>query len=99
NDGQYGWHVELIDQADDNTWGTVRIWNSMYAVDSSVIAEKSKLRHAETTKVAASFKNTGSASSFLACIELDTDQLEYVQGSATGSAILLNSCPVDMSQV
>ena len=26
-DGQYGWHVQLIEEAADHTWGKVKIWN------------------------------------------------------------------------
>jgi hypothetical protein len=30
--GQYSWHAQLIEEAPDHTWATVRIWNAKFEV-------------------------------------------------------------------
>ncbi len=30
---QYGWHVELIEEADDGSWGLIKVWNSAGALE------------------------------------------------------------------
>ncbi len=92
-DGQYGWHVELVQEAADHTFGTVRIWNSKYAVDSSVMPAETKVTIHHPTTITASFKNTGSISSYLACAAIDTSMATYVAGSASGTPVLLPACP------
>ncbi len=92
-DGQYGWHVELVQEAADHTYATVRIWNSKYAVDSSIIPAQTKVNLFTPVTITASFKNTGSTASYLACAAIDTSMATYVAGSATGTPVLLPACP------
>jgi len=92
-DGQYGWHVELVDEAGDHTWGKVRIWNSPYAADSVLTPDASTYDVGDTINYMAQFKNGGSKMSYLACASFDTSLVEYVPGSATGGALELASCP------
>jgi hypothetical protein len=87
---QYGWHVQLIDEAADHTSATVRIWNSMYEVDDhlAVSAAKAKLGD-ELTYTYHLMQNIGSPIYDLTVVPLDTAQVAYVPGSATGGAIPL----------
>ena len=97
SDSQYGWHVELVDEAADHTTATVRIWNSMYAVDSKLEAAKSKTKIGETVDYVATFTNTGSAQSYYACAEFDKTKVEYLADSASGSPMLFAECPYEYS--
>jgi immune inhibitor A len=95
--GQYGWHVEVTSEASDHTWATVRIWNSQYAVDSSITSNVSKpsISAGEKATMTAAFTNIGITNTYLACSVIDTAHVEYVAGSATGSPMQLISCPTD----
>ena len=91
--GQYGWHVELLDQAADNTWGEVRIWNSEYAVDSKIEAGQTNADIGDVVSYTATFKNTGSMMDYFACVEFDNSKVEYVADFAEGAPLLASSCP------
>lgn len=93
-EGQYGWHVELIEESPDHTWGKVRIWNSHYAMDSSILPAVPYAKVNDTVTYTAAFKNTGGVASFLACAAIDTTKVSYVPGSAQGSPLELPSCPI-----
>ena len=93
-DGQYGWHVELVDEAGDHTWGKVRIWNSEYAVDSVLEPDETHVAVDDVIDYQASFLNAGSKMDYMACVDFDSTKLEYVAGSASGTPLLLESCPV-----
>lgn len=90
---QYGWHVELLDQAADNTWGEVRIWNSQYAVDSKIEAGQTNADIGDVVSYTATFKNSGSMMDYFACVEFDNSKVEYVADSAEGAPLLASSCP------
>jgi immune inhibitor A len=98
-DGQYGWHVEVVDEATDHTWGKVRIWNSQYAVDSTLTPDVEAAKWGDTINFTAQFKNAGSEMSYIACVPLDTTKVEYVAGSATGGAAELTSCPTSSAML
>jgi immune inhibitor A len=79
---QYGWHVELIEEAEDHTWATVRIWNAMYEVmdkfkvdpDVTTIGHQVDYHyHLEM--------NAGSPLAQALVIVPMTDTVEYVGGS------------------
>ena len=72
-DGQYGWHVEVVDQAADGTSATVRVWNSMYAADTQLAADKSEAGTDEVVTFDLTFENTGSASVFMVCVPLELE--------------------------
>jgi immune inhibitor A len=93
-EGQYGWHVELLSESPDHNYATVRIWNSHYAMDSSIISSKTSVKVRDSITYTASFKNTGGVASFLACAAIDTSKVTYVAGSAEGSPLELPACPV-----
>jgi immune inhibitor A len=92
--GQYGWHIELVQEGLEHNWATVRIWNSQYAMDSMVVPNQPRANLNDTITYTASFKNTGSTATFLACAAIDTSKVTYVAGSATGSPLELPACPV-----
>jgi immune inhibitor A len=93
---QYGWHVELIEEAADHTWATVRIWNAMKALDDDFTATPTSVRVGG--QIDYSYKVNYNAGSPLAqglvIIPLDTSKVEYVAGSAHGGLVTL---PVGMS--
>jgi hypothetical protein len=91
--GQYGWHIELLEESADHNWAKLRIWNSQYALDSTITPAQTYASTASTVTYTATFKNTGSAASFLACAAIDTGKLAYVAGSATGNPLELPACP------
>jgi hypothetical protein len=99
DDVQYGWHVQLLEEAADHTWAKVRIWNSMWAVDSSLMPDRTSASMHETLQYTATLHNVGSQSSLFACVPLDTSKVKYVPGSATGGAAPLPSCPASGSAV
>jgi immune inhibitor A len=92
---QYGWHAELIEEASDHTWATVRIWNSMKELDDTFsVTPTSVIKGGEIDYTYEIHQNIGSAVNALVVIPLDTAIVEYVPGSVSGDAILL---PVGMS--
>jgi len=85
---QYGWHVELIEEAADHTWGKVRIWNSLEELHSSFEVDTTTAEKGdELTYTCLVTQNIGSKVNTLAVIPLDTDKIEYVPGSAFGGAV------------
>ena len=87
---QYGWHVELIDEAADHTWATVRIWNSMYELDDEFTAVPSKAKMGDQIDYTyALHQNIGSPVYALVYVPLDTTLVEYVPGSVTNGAMPL----------
>lgn len=88
--GQYGWHVQVIQEAADHTWATVKIWNSMKAADQSYAANKTTTSINDTVTYDYKFRqNWGSPLSLFACVPLDTTKVEFVPGSGTGGAVAL----------
>ncbi len=96
---QYGWHVELVDEAADHTWGKVRIWNSQHAVDSKVTPDVEAAKWGDVINFTAQFKNAGSEMSYIACVPIDTTLVDYVAGSATGGAAELTACPTSSAMM
>jgi|GEM_PF-321371 len=87
-DAQYGWHVEVIEEAADETWARVRIWNSMKELDVTLEADKTEAEPGdELTYTCDIEKNIGSKVNTLAVIPLDTDKVEYVPKSVFGGAV------------
>jgi hypothetical protein len=95
-DAQYGWHVEVLDEAADMTSATVRVWNSMYAVDAKLMSP-STAKTGEYVDYTLHVKNAGSNNSFLACVPLDNEVVSYVEGSASHAPLFLESCPESAS--
>ena len=88
DDAQYGWHVELIEEAEDHTWGKVRIWNSRKELDASFEANTSEAEIGdELTYTCNIEQNIGTAVYALAVIPLDTEKVEYVPHSIFGGAM------------
>ena len=96
---QYGWHVELVEEATDHTWGKVRIWNSEYAVDSTLTPDVEAAKWGDTITYSAHFKNAGNQTSYIACVPLDTSLVDYVAGSVTGGAAELTACPTSATMM
>jgi hypothetical protein len=91
---QYGWHVELIEEAADHTWATVRVWNSMLELDDQFsAAPASVVQGAEIEYAYQVEQNIGSAVYALVIVPL-AEAVEYVPGSVSGGAMPL---PVGIS--
>jgi immune inhibitor A len=90
-DGQYGWHVQLLEESPDHTWATVRIWNSMYYLDADFVATPATVRKGDVVTYTYTInQNIGSGMSpAVVVIPLDTTRVEYVPGSAFGGVIPL----------
>lgn len=88
-DGQYGWHVQLLEESPDHTWATVRIWNSMYYMDADFVAAPATVHKGDVVTYTYTInQNIGSGMSpAVVAIPLDTTRVEYVPGSAFGGAI------------
>jgi immune inhibitor A len=83
---QYGWHVELIEEAADHTWATVRIWNSMYELDDDLAANPTNAALGGIVDYTYDLnQNIGSPVNLLALAPIP-DTVEYVAGSATDGA-------------
>jgi immune inhibitor A len=83
--GQYGWHVQIVDQTDQIA--TVRVWNSLKEIMGEVRQTPSSdpLVLGSTVKVDVHATNVGSPVNGLFIAPLD-DEEAYVEGSATGGA-------------
>lgn len=91
--GQYGWHVQVLEEAEDHSWARVRVWNSLYDAEMNFDASTQEVRAGDVITYTFSVQNTGSPlNNMLTCIPLDPDQVEYVAGSASPGALLLSSC-------
>ncbi len=89
---QYGVHLEVVDQAEDGSWGQVRFWNSMKELDASLEADATEaMKDDVLTYTCLVEENIGSAVDALAVIPLDTAQVKYVPGSAFGGAVPMPS--------
>jgi hypothetical protein len=93
--GQYGWHVQLLQEAADHTWATVKIWNAMKAADQTFAANKTTTSINDTVTYNYTLvQNWGSPLSIFACVPLDTSKVEFVAGSGTNGAVPLPMpCP------
>ena len=89
--GQYGWHVQLIEEAADHTWGKVKIWNAMRAVDHALTVDKTSTAMGWTLQYDYSLQNIGSLLRPFVCIAIDSSKATYVDGSATNGAMPLSS--------
>ena len=90
---QYGFHAQVMDQAADGSYGTVKIWNSMYQFDGMVSQTPSTNPAVMGTylDVNVNTTNTGGAvedALFMVPVDPDT---EYVMGSAYGGAYPLTA--------
>lgn len=91
--GQYGWHVQVLEEAEDHSWTRVRVWNSLYDADVNFTASDTDVEAGDVITYTFTVQNTGSPlNNTLVCIPLDPNQVEYVPGSASPGALLLPSC-------
>lgn len=89
---QYGWHVELVEEAEDHTWATVRVWNAMEAVNDELMAEPAAAAYGEQVDYTYKLhQNIGSPIFALVVVPLDTSLVQYVPDSAWGGAMPLPS--------
>ena len=87
---QYGWHVQLIEEASDHTWGKVKIWNAMKAADQTYAANKTTTSINDIVTYNYQLnENWGSPLSLFACVPLDTAKVDFVPGSGTNGAVAL----------
>lgn len=85
---QFGWHVELIEEATDHTWATLRVWNSMKELDSAFSADVATAALGdELTYTYDITQNIGGLVDAFVAIPLDTTQVEYVPDSTFGGAV------------
>ncbi len=88
--GQYGWHVQLIEEAADHTWGKVKIWNAMKAADQTYAANRTTTSINDTVTYNYQLnQNWGSLLSLFACVPLDTAKVDFVPNSGTNGAVPL----------
>ena len=81
---QYGWHVEVIEEAADETWAKVRIWNSMKELDVSFDVDTTSAEQGDELTYTCDVENIGTKIDGLVVIPLDTAKVEYVRKSAFG---------------
>jgi len=98
-DVQYGWHVALIEEAEDHTWAKIRIWNSRKELDVSFEVDATEAGIGdELTYTCTIGKNIGTVMDALAVITLDTRKVKYVPNSAFGGAAPM-SCGVSAEEL
>ena len=92
---QYGWHVEILSQAENGTTATLKIWNAQRDADQSFAPDKTTAKMGDTIQYAyAMNQNWGSPLSLYVCAPIDTSKVTYVAGSATNGAVAqTTSCP------
>ncbi len=87
--GQYGWHAQILDQT--LFTATVRVWNSMLEANQAFLDNKtSSFLGDSVTFSYVLTQNKGSLLNLLACVPLDTAKEEFVAGSATNGAVLVD---------
>jgi len=86
----YGWRVQILSQTAQTA--TLKIWNIHYY--GALWPDKTVANLNDTVRYTFQIKdNQGGPVSLYACVPLDTSKVEYVEGSATNGATLLNeSC-------
>ncbi len=84
DDVQYGWHVELVEEAEDHTSATVRIWNSRKELIVSFEPDTTTAETGDELAYTCDVENIGTKVDGLVVIPLDTDKVEYVPKSAFG---------------
>ncbi len=87
---QYGIHATVMEQAEDGTYGTVKIWNAMNEFEGGIsqTASADPLMYGDTVDVEVAAMNVGSAIDGVVMIPLDANEA-YVSGSVWGGAMPL----------
>lgn len=85
---QYGVHVQVMDKAEDGSWGKVKVWNALYDYDGAVTQTPSKtpLMYGDTVDVHVHAANIGSRVDSTVVVLLDP-YVDFV--SAYGGAFPL----------
>lgn len=87
NHTQYGLHFQVMDQAADGSYGTVKIWNATTEVVASISVSPDTFTVGQTATVAVSNMNNGGAESgLLHVVGIDRNLVSYVDGSVYGGA-------------
>jgi PKD repeat protein len=87
---QYGWHVEILSQAENGTTATLKIWNAQRAADQAFFPDKTTAGVGQSIQYTYVLtQNQGSQLSLFACAPIDTSKAAYVAGSVTNGAIPL----------
>ncbi len=76
-DAQYGWRVQLVDQAVDGTTATVKIWNTRY--NGTFAPDKNHI-YFLTGKVTYTYPVPADTTDSF-CVDLQTDRMEYVSSA------------------
>jgi len=89
---QYGWHVQVLDEAADHTWAHVRVWNSAQSVDTQISRSTATVLAGDVVKYQVDFRNTGSPTGFFACVGFDPSKMQVVPGSGSSNMYYLPTC-------
>jgi immune inhibitor A len=89
---QYGIHVEVVDQAEDGSWGKLRFWNSMTEFQGGITQTSNTTPTVigSTVDVEVEVTNIGGAVDAFFVLPIDPDTM-YVMGSAYGGATPLTA--------
>jgi len=83
---QHGFHFQILGQAANGSYGTIRIWNGQYAgqADTTFNAGASMT---QPLTVSVTLQNTGSPAPLTIYSDFDESKATYVEGSATNGAV------------
>lgn len=91
-DAQFGWHVEVTEEAADHTWAKVKVWNSMIEVKGALQPSQDTAQQGDVVTYTYHLnQNQGSKLDALMVFPVDTSRAEYVPGSAFGGVVLATS--------
>jgi immune inhibitor A len=83
---QYGYHFQILGQALNGSYGTIRLWNGTYAGQASTSFSGGGSATQPLT-VTVGLQNTGSAAPLTLYSDFDESKAAYVEGSATNGAV------------
>ncbi|KAB8143392.1 M6 family metalloprotease domain-containing protein [Chloroflexia bacterium SDU3-3] len=95
---QYGYHFEVVGQADNGSYGTIRVYNTKTAADSSAtITPDGGITDPVTVKVVG--QNVGSPAKLTVYSDFDEAAATYVEGSASDGAVPVKATLSQVQQI
>jgi hypothetical protein len=83
---QYGYHFQILGQASNSSYGTIRLWNGQYSGQAETVFNPSAgITQPMTITVA--LQNTGSSAPLTIYSDFDESKASYVEGSASNGAV------------
>jgi immune inhibitor A len=82
---QFGLNIAVVDQADDGTWGLIKVWNAQFKGSVTQTAMTDPFHNSDIVNVRVQAENTGTAIDAFFFMPL-SPKVAYVAGSATNGA-------------